>query len=306
MEDSKKAGGETQTKIRRLVACPACSLQYDVSKIPPGNRFRCTCGGLVSVVAAGVREAAVVRCSSCGAPRRDKSDNCRFCGSGFTLHERDLNTLCPQCLARISDRARFCHGCGVAITPHSINGEATDQPCPACRGERRLSSRRLDEDVSVLECANCGGLWLGHEVFGLLQRRAMARQIRWLGQEGDEDKSSGHFRPGPLYRSCPVCDRQMSRRNFERRSGVVVDVCNSHGIWLDMGELDSLLRWIQDGGLARAAQRERLREQESAQRNLFRRPADPLEQAGVQEFGRSSPRSGGLVGQLVKFLIDSA
>jgi Zn-finger nucleic acid-binding protein len=44
----------------------------------------------------------------------------------------------------------------------------------------------------------------------------------------------------------------MARRNFKDRSGVIVDVCAAHGVWLDRGELDALLRFASSGALAKA------------------------------------------------------
>ena len=40
----------------------------------------------------------------------------------------------------------------------------------------------------------------------------------------------------------------MNRVNFGRRSGVVIDQCIKHGIWLDSGELTHLLEWKKAGG----------------------------------------------------------
>ena len=51
-----------------------------------------------------------------------------------------------------------------------------------------------------------------------------------------------------VYRNCPVCKEQMARRNFGKRSGVVVDICRKHGTWLDAGELNQLLKWSVAGG----------------------------------------------------------
>ena len=39
------------------------------------------------------------------------------------------------------------------------------------------------------------------------------------------------------YVKCPVCRILMNRVSFGYRSGVVVDRCGKHGIWLDNGEI---------------------------------------------------------------------
>ncbi len=288
--------------MRRLVVCPKCSLQYDASGIPEGDRFRCSCGGMVRVLSVGGKEAAVVRCSACGAPRREGAAQCGFCSSDFTLRERDLNTICPGCLTRIADRSRFCHSCGVAIAPQVLASDSTTHPCPACGDAHHLSGRRIETDVSFLECQRCGGIWLGHEAFGHLQERARLKEIRWLGEEAAE-RQPATSQTGPLYRKCPMCAKQMSRRNFEYRSGVIIDVCPSHGLWLDLGELERILRWIQSGAMTQAARSELRRAREKAMLATFNNPNDPLERAGREEFGRSGKPTT-FFGGLIRFLSD--
>lgn len=50
------------------------------------------------------------------------------------------------------------------------------------------------------------------------------------------------------YIKCPVCRNFMRRVNFGHRSGVVVDRCREHGVWLDNGEIAHLLEWKKAGG----------------------------------------------------------
>ena len=40
----------------------------------------------------------------------------------------------------------------------------------------------------------------------------------------------------------------MNQINYGQRSGIVVDWCKPDGIWLDSGELRSLLEWAKAGG----------------------------------------------------------
>jgi Zn-finger nucleic acid-binding protein len=58
----------------------------------------------------------------------------------------------------------------------------------------------------------------------------------------------------------------MNRRNYGRRSGVIVDVCTEHGVWFDFGELSRILAWIRDGGLAHAQQQELANAKEQSRR----------------------------------------
>ena len=75
----------------------------------------------------------------------------------------------------------------------------------------------------------------------------------------------------------------MNRRNWGQKSGVIVDVCQNHGVWFDLDELDKLLRWIRTGGETvskRAAEAER-----AAVRHL-------AISGTLRDLDSSSPRSG--------------
>jgi Zn-finger nucleic acid-binding protein len=47
----------------------------------------------------------------------------------------------------------------------------------------------------------------------------------------------------------------MQRKNYEKRSGIVIDFCYKHGIWLDGGELIRIFEWVKAGGLKLAQKR---------------------------------------------------
>ena len=153
--------------MRKLICCPSCNRQFDATCLAVGSRFRCRCGAAIDVPVIDSRDAAVVRCASCGAAREEGSKACGYCGSDFTIHEQDLETTCPSCFARISNSARFCHHCGTAIAPEEVAADPTDRVCPACGDGRFLHSRALgDTRMTVLECGVCAGLWLvGSTVF---------------------------------------------------------------------------------------------------------------------------------------------
>jgi hypothetical protein len=50
----------------------------------------------------------------------------------------------------------------------------------------------------------------------------------------------------------------MLRRNFGGTSGVIVDVCNQHGVWFEGDELVRAARFIRKGGLDRTPGRTNL------------------------------------------------
>lgn len=248
-----------------LAACAGCGRQFDVSaggdlaRVGPGDRFRCSCGGEVEVPAARAESAAVVACSACGGPRQGSESACGWCGAGFALHELELDAICPRCAARVRRRGGFCHHCALPLT---APGEAvpTDYPCPTCsaaaggEGERPLLvSRRVGDDdpLHLFECSRCAGLWLDRGVFRALVERARH------GRSGlpPERPAAGAASPAPGtwgYRPCPACTELMHRRNYGRRSGVILDLCSRHGVWFDRDELTRVLEWVRRGGATEA------------------------------------------------------
>ncbi|MDH3255476.1 MAG: zf-TFIIB domain-containing protein [Acidobacteriota bacterium] len=262
--------------LRLLVACRECHRQYDASDFAPGSRFHCDCGEVLTVETTVPREAAVVRCSSCGAPRQSNAAACGFCASDFTLHEQDLNTLCPVCATRISNTARFCHSCATPIAPQAMAGDRTDSACPSCADSQLLYSRPLDgEKLSILECHGCAGIWIGHEVFQLLEDKALEKEVGWnpLRPGGATEEVVIPSPDGPLYRRCPTCSQLMNRTNYGRRSGVIVDICHEHGVWFDHGELARILRWIRDGSWTKSERQKILEDADlEAARRVARAP----------------------------------
>jgi Zn-finger nucleic acid-binding protein len=234
--------------MRVIVACPQCCRRYNATGRRPGARFRCLCGESLVVQSPRGHDAAVVRCSACGAPREQGAEACGYCYSDFTLHERDLHSVCPSCLARVSDRARYCHHCATPMIAENEAGEQTEFHCPACKPKRRLISRRLGEySLAVLECQKCAGMWLGIESLQLMMA-AEARAEKPLPLPA----RAGPAPPPPSrgYRRCVTCGEFMTRRNLARgKSGVLVDLCGRHGVWFDAEELSRLIAWTRTGGL---------------------------------------------------------
>jgi Zn-finger nucleic acid-binding protein len=239
-----------------IITCPQCRKQYNGTGQPPGARYRCTCGAALEVPRPQPHEAAVIRCSSCGAPRESEATSCRYCNADFTLREQQLDAVCPQCLARVSSRASYCHSCGSPVQMRSAV-EATELPCPGCAGGHKLVRRQLGEtDAAIFECEVCGGIWVEKQVFDTLAERARADKLPDLSLRSAAGTPPTAVQPptGPFYRSCAQCGARMNRRNWGQKSGIIVDVCQHHGLWFDLDELDRLLRWMRTGGAALAEQ----------------------------------------------------
>lgn len=235
--------------MKIVVGCIKCCRRYDAAGRKPGTRFRCLCGESLTVGTPQGHDASVVRCSSCGAPREANSECCGHCGSDFTLHERDLDSVCPACLARVSNRARYCHHCAAPLFAEHLTKEVSELRCPSCESQRKLVSRRFgDFPISVLECQLCAGLWLGLESLEELFNLEAKRGQNAVGSPEGPGTDRAESRRG--YIPCVICGDLMSRRHIAQgKSGVVVDLCGRHGVWFDANELAQLIAWTRTGGL---------------------------------------------------------
>lgn len=233
--------------MRLLVKCGHCGQKYDATQRKVGSRFRCRCGQAVEIARPKSHEASVIHCAACGASREEGERACKYCGSDFTIHELDLHTVCPSCLARVSDRARFCHHCAAPLSVESVAGDEVPLRCPACE-DRQLVTRRLESiGTPALECPVCAGMWIGLESFhDLLTQEARGSS----GESVSHRKTSGRSPSAKRYRPCPVCRELMIPRHFGKgKSGIVLDVCGEHGLWFDCDELSHLIAWMRSGGL---------------------------------------------------------
>lgn len=265
--------------MRHLIACRGCSRQYDASGLAPGTTLPCVCGGQVLVAAPKAHDAAVVRCSSCGATRAEGRPACGYCGGDFTLHEQDLHTICPACLARISDRARFCHHCAVALAPQPAATAGKQLPCPACKG-LSLVHRSLPQGPPLLECTRCLGFWIEpHDLRELLRRAAAGSEASRSLLEAGAARPRASRPPATassvIYLPCPQCLTRMNRKRFPGGATVVVDYCRDHGLWFECQELERVLQAAAEGlGERREAGRLPTDEaQERAQRRRERNEA---------------------------------
>lgn len=113
----------------------------------------------------------------------------------------------------------------------------------------------------MTECGGCGGLWLAAELLEVLCGAAERAGLANVAPAMPAQRGGENVR----YRPCPSCRALMSRKNFGNSSGVVVDVCRAHGVWLDPLELERVLAWARAGGPERERQRriDRLRTAEA-------------------------------------------
>ena len=99
--------------------------------------------------------------------------------------------------------------------------------CPACRGvfiERSIIAGILDAVRTGLASGSVGSPYRSAPA----ARRASTATARYL--------------------CCPICAKHMNRTRFVDKLDLVVDMCLSHGVWFDEGELDAAAQYAQGQG----------------------------------------------------------
>lgn len=162
---------------------------------------------------------------------------------------------CANCGGGLEGAMNFCSFCGVRqeIDLRQINfrdlGANVSMECPHCEGTALdVIEFDLEPKVTIERCRSCFGMFFNPgELEYLIE--AQIHPVAWLDLEGLNEISAefGHDHR-PVYRKCPMCQERMSHINFGGRSGVILDQCGQHGLWLDGGELRRLTEWWRGGG----------------------------------------------------------
>lgn len=164
---------------------------------------------------------------------------------------------CTNCAAPLPAKTTRCPYCGtmndVDLRGHStVRRGSTERNCPRCRESlEAVLVQRSGGTVEIDQCPKCRGLFFDPGEIESVLDDASARaytidhqQLRLLVEE----ETPTHDFEQVAYVPCPDCEKLMNRQSFGQRSGVVVDRCREHGVWLDGGELRRLVRWAQAGG----------------------------------------------------------
>ncbi|MCH2206060.1 MAG: zf-TFIIB domain-containing protein [Lentisphaerales bacterium] len=164
---------------------------------------------------------------------------------------------CPNCAAPIPANTLTCPYCHsrVSVDLKGVNFAPKVQHktlmCPRCV-DVPLEEITLEighQDLDIERCPNCQGLFFdpGELEFMLDQSVKHVLKIDHKKLAAlSEESTIGRMKN--RYLKCPHCTDLMNYYNYGGRSGVIVDWCKEHGIWLDGGELKRLLEWKKFGG----------------------------------------------------------
>lgn len=166
----------------------------------------------------------MAKCNSCSAPLPANINRCRYCNvrNDVDLHSRHKYT---------------------------IHVKHSDRSCPQC--DTSLQTIKLDFNGALFieRCKSCFGLFfdLG-ELETLLENSVSNVSDINLTLIKNINKDRFQTQQKIKYVKCPVCRVFMNRVNYGHRSGVILDQCAKHGIWVDSGEITHLMEWKKAGG----------------------------------------------------------
>ncbi len=148
----------------------------------------------------------------------------------------------------------FCPFCGVRqdVNLRQIHfrdlGTDAALPCPHCTTPLDVIEFDSEPKVRIERCTTCFGTFFNPGELEILLE-AQTNPLVWLDPV-QLNQIASDFNHDPLiaYRKCPMCSERMSHINFAGRSGVIVDRCGTHGVWLEGSELRRLTEWWRAGG----------------------------------------------------------
>ena len=201
-------------------------------------------------------EAHTLNCSSCGGLLADGTARCPFCTAVVEARR------CTSCFHPNLASAVHCAACGRELGLDPMP-ESDALMCPICNVH--FIALPAGETGSVHECSKCTGQFVEHGTLRtLFEERLQIGLGSTVGRAIQHAPPAGPTRVG--YVPCPLCRSLMNRKNFGERSGVIVDVCKSHGIWFDRGELPRVLAFVEAGGLREAERRIEQRKHDERQK----------------------------------------
>lgn len=166
----------------------------------------------------------MARCTSCSAPLPANSPLCEYCG---TRNDLDF----------------------IELDRYALSRKTSTRMCPLCQKAMQSISLTPDGSFAVERCEQCFGLFFDPgEIQAFLERAVSPAYAVNLKQIYNINRERTRTVKRAAYIKCPQCGQYMNRVNFGFMSGVVMDRCREHGVWLDNGELVQLMEWKKAGG----------------------------------------------------------
>lgn len=165
----------------------------------------------------------MAHCANCSAPLPPNSIKCDYCGSRNDIDLKGINY-------------------------YTTNEPDTPRTCPRCNIILKTVDLQLGGRFLLERCDQCLGLFFDPGELEALLQAEVSNVFTINRGQLDSIATMRSSDYGVSYIKCPVCSKLMNRVNFGTKSGVIVDRCKEHGVWLDGGELRHLFEWMKAGG----------------------------------------------------------
>ncbi len=185
----------------------------------------------------------MAKCISCSAPLAPNNLVCDYCG---TKNDTDL----------------------AGVHTYTTHEPESGRICPRCQVPMKTIDLKLHGKFYIERCDTCMGLFFDPGELEVLLKASVKNVFHINRTKLDHiNNTMAKSHTSVRYVKCPVCEKIMNRINFGARSGVIVDRCAEHGVWLDGGELRHLFEWMKAGGrlLDQEVREEEIRRKEKEQ-----------------------------------------
>jgi Zn-finger nucleic acid-binding protein len=169
----------------------------------------------------------------------------------------DSSPKCPNCNRSFQPGKEKCMWCGEDLS--GVEVPSMQLVCPICKIQL---SEYKDKGWLLHVCSGCRGVWIGSRVFERFEKMyENTKPLPATEKEGHVEKAKKRIREGikdrmsdKPFKNCPQCGNHMARKKYKKISYVIIDECIGHGVWFDEGEFQSVLQFLQEGGLVKSRQ----------------------------------------------------
>jgi len=163
---------------------------------------------------------------------------------------------CINCGAALSAKSIVCKYCNTrqdvdlkGIHKYTVEKPESQRTCPRCDKPLQTIDLKIEGKFLIERCTQCLGMFFDPGELEALLDKSVANVYHIDYSQLETLKTAKRHQDFPVtYIKCPVCRKLMNRINFGSLSGVIVDKCKEHGVWLDGGELRQLMEWTKVGG----------------------------------------------------------
>jgi Zn-finger nucleic acid-binding protein len=150
----------------------------------------------------------------------------------------------------------------------------SERICPRCAVNLETIDLKIDGKFLIERCEKCLGLFFDPGELEAVLQSTVANVFTVNRSQLDSINAKMRANDyGVVYIKCPVCAKLMNRVNFGAKSGVIVNRCKDHGVWLDGGELRHLFEWMKAGGQLLDKERQEQLKKDEAEQQRERRQA---------------------------------